>query len=149
MALTLEDVLAHLEPEEPDYGAAARLGPDALPHLHQLVDGPDNLLASKATYLAGMIAGDEQTEILIAASRNPHATVRVAAAAVITASDPNRRGILEQLVTDDDPGVRKVAMRRVAVLRPAGWKTRLEELGRTETIEQLRNLARETAKGLP
>jgi hypothetical protein len=33
MTVTREQVLAQLYPDEPDYEGAARLGPEALPHL--------------------------------------------------------------------------------------------------------------------
>jgi hypothetical protein len=49
-------VRAALEPEEPDYAAAAQLGP-AVPHLQTLIQGDDPMLASKASYLASLIQG--------------------------------------------------------------------------------------------
>src|SRR5688500_13669650 len=82
MAMNEARVRAHLEPEEPNYkAAAADLGPEALPILEALVVGSDPLLASKAAYLASLIPGDEAARVLETASRSDHPTVRVAAAA--------------------------------------------------------------------
>jgi hypothetical protein len=64
MAVTSEQVRAALTPEEPDYEAAAELGPEALPHLQRLVEGADPNLASKAAYLAGRIGDPEAASIL-------------------------------------------------------------------------------------
>jgi hypothetical protein len=65
MAITIEQVLDQLLPDEPDYGGAAeRLGPEALPHLENLVRGEDPLMASKAAYLASLIKDDRATIVL-------------------------------------------------------------------------------------
>jgi hypothetical protein len=39
MPVTMEQVRAFLDPEEPDYQQAAQLGPEALPHLEELGEG--------------------------------------------------------------------------------------------------------------
>src|SRR5215208_2613382 len=41
MTVTREQVLAQLYPDEPDYEGAAQLGPEALPHLMQLIEEGD------------------------------------------------------------------------------------------------------------
>ena len=46
MPVSMEQVRAHLDRDEPDYPAAAQLGPEALPHLRQLAQGDDPMLAS-------------------------------------------------------------------------------------------------------
>ena len=56
MAVTMKDVRAVLEPDEPDYKEGAKAwAAAALPHLDALVGGGDTMLASKATYLASLI----------------------------------------------------------------------------------------------
>jgi hypothetical protein len=114
MAVDMGQVRAALEPEEPDYAAAAKLGPDALPHLAALIDGSDASLAAKAAYLAGMIGGDASAAAVAKAARSSQPTVRVAAAAAArhlsaTESEP----VLLNLVDDADPGVQKVALRSI------------------------------------
>jgi HEAT repeats len=129
MPVTMEEVRAVLDPEEPDYAAAALLGPEALPHLRELVESGDPMLASKAAYAAGMIDGDEAVEVLREAARSDEPTVRVAAAAsVANLGADTSAELLEGLVADDDPGVRKVARAAVPEDAPASLRARLEEL---------------------
>ena len=51
MAITLEQVRALLDAEEPNYAALARLGPEILPHLRTLIAGGDEYFATKAASL--------------------------------------------------------------------------------------------------
>ena len=44
MAVTMNDVKAFLDAEEPDYAMAVNLGADAHPHLQALVSGDDPML---------------------------------------------------------------------------------------------------------
>lgn len=123
MAVSMEDVRAALDPEEPDYEAAALLGEGAIPHLRELVEGDDPMLASKAVYLAGLIGGDQASEVIVAAAHRNDAAVRVAAASSTEhLSDEAAERVLVGLVIDSDPGVRKIAHRAV----PAKPSTRLE-----------------------
>ena len=108
MPVSMEDVRKVLDPEEPDYSAAARLGEDALPHLEVLVRGDDAMLASKAAYAASLIEGGSDVVEVAAGSDDP--VVRVAAAAAVRNLPGDRaRPMLRQLSEDDDPGIRKVA----------------------------------------
>ena len=110
MAVEMQDVRAALEPEEPDYQAAAALGPDALPHLEVLVHEDDPMLASKAAYAASLLEGNQGQAVITAAAQHSDSAVRVAAAAAarnLPASDAS--DVLSGLIADADPGVRKVA----------------------------------------
>ena len=80
-AVTLQQVRAYLDADEPAYQEAARLGVDALPHLETLVESPDTLLAAKAAYLAGLIDGARSLPVLTRAARSADRLVRSAAAA--------------------------------------------------------------------
>ena len=57
MAVTMQQVLAQIDKDEPDYERAAKLGKGALPHLRQIIEADDPMLASKATYAASLIGG--------------------------------------------------------------------------------------------
>ncbi len=119
MAVTMEQVRAALDPEEPDYKEAAQLGTDALPHLEVLVESGDTMLAAKATYLASLIKGARAAEVVRQASQSADPVVRVAAAAAsanLTAAAAT--SVLVNLVGDADFGVRKVA-RQQAQDRPS------------------------------
>ncbi|MDX6533477.1 MAG: hypothetical protein QOF68_1221 [Gaiellales bacterium] len=114
MAVSMEAVRAALDPEEPDYGNAAKLGPEALPHLEALVDSGDTMLASKATYLASLIQGPGSADVVAKAAQSDDAAVRVAAAAAVTNLSASAANVvLVELVGDPDAGVRKVAQRSV------------------------------------
>jgi hypothetical protein len=118
MAVTMKDVRAVLDPEEPNYKDAAKLGAPALPHLDALVSSGDPMLASKATYLASLIKDAKAAKIVEKAARSDVPAVRVAAAAAASnLADPE--DVLTRLVADADPGIRKVAMKS-AIGRPGG-----------------------------
>jgi hypothetical protein len=110
MPTTHAQVRAYLEPEEPDYtAAAAALGPDALPALEALVQDVDSLLASKAAYLASLIPDERAARVLEQAAQSRDATVRVAAAAGLQRRPEVTDEVAVDLMTDEDQGVRKVA----------------------------------------
>jgi hypothetical protein len=110
MAVTLQDVQALLDPEEPDYGAVTNLGQESLPHLLALVQGDDSMLASKAAYAASVLSGSSGREVVEAAARSDEPIVRVAAAAAAR-NLPKKAAsrVLLDLVDDADAGVRRVA----------------------------------------
>lgn len=127
MAVSMEDVRAALDPEEPDYEAAARLGEEAMPHLQELAGGPDPMLASKAVYLAGLIGGDDAGEIVLTAAHDDDAAVRVAAASSTRRlSADATEAVLIDLVADSDPGVRKMAHRAIPQRPSARLRAALE-----------------------
>jgi hypothetical protein len=110
MPTTEAQVRAYLEPEEPNYqAAAAALGAEALPALETLVHGDDALLASKAAYLAALIPGERAARVLEEAARSDQPTVRVAAAAGLQKRPDVSDDMTAALIADQDQGVRKVA----------------------------------------
>ena len=70
MPVTMEKVRAALDPEEPDYEKAAKLGPEALPHLEKLIARKDPNLASKAASLAGMIKDERAVRVVEKAAKH-------------------------------------------------------------------------------
>jgi hypothetical protein len=130
-------VRQYLDPEEPDYkAAAAALGVDALPVLESLVRSADPLLASKAAYLASLIPDPQATRVLEEAARSDHPTVRVAAAAGLQKRPEATEEVVAQLATDLDAGVRKVAARTArrgaTPARPGGAGARVRSPQLTE-----------------
>jgi HEAT repeat protein len=110
MAVSMEDVRRVLDPEEPNYEAAAKLGTEALPHLQALVAGKDSMLASKAAYAASMLQGAAGEDVVRTAARSHDLVVRVAAAAAARNLPPEAASdVLAELVDDEDPGISKVA----------------------------------------
>lgn len=141
MPVTLQDVVNQLDREEPDYTQAARLGPDALPFVRQLIQGDDIALASKAAFLAGHISGNDSLQALEIASRHPDPVVRVAAAA----SARNVTGLSSTLVNtfleDTDPGVRSWGLRAIEVAQPQGIRGSLEKIMKNDPDPGLREQA--------
>lgn len=116
------------EPEEPDYAAATTLGADAIPHLQSIVQGDDAMLASKAVYLAGLISDLGSREVVETAAHHANPAVRVAAAAAAGSLPADAASdLLVDLVTDSDPGVRKVARSSVPEGRSDALAQRLAE----------------------
>jgi hypothetical protein len=144
----MKQVRAHLDPEEPDYSAAAQLGADALPYLAQLIQGTDTMLASKAAYLASLIPGDRSIAVLEQAAKSPHAAVRVAAAAGVRNLEQAPVSLVDALLKDGDIGVRKVTLRSIEARPMKGLKGRIEEIARKDSEVFIRNLANEIAKRL-
>lgn len=142
MTITLEQVRAALEPEEPNYERAARFGPEALPHLQTLIRTGDAMLASKAAYLAGVIRDEGSAEVLKEAARSEHPTVRVAAAAAarhlnVAASSE----VLQALLSDGDTGVRKVALQSIPPGASEGLLKKVKELTSSDPEPTLRTLS--------
>ena len=124
MSLEMKDVRSVLEPEEPDYDEAAKMGSEALPHLEALVKGDDIELAAKAASLAGIIAAEGRMAVLNIAAKSHDPVVRVAAAgAARDLSDADASQVLETLVGDADEGVQKTALKSVPANPSALLKT--------------------------
>lgn len=143
MPITRDDVVRALSSEEPDYERAAlRLGPEALPHLDELVRGADSLLAAKAVALASLLGGDAAAQTLMTAAQRREPQVRVAVAAVARRLDaPAAKPLLQGLLADADPGVRKVAIRSAASARTAELGEKVRELAARDPAPHNRKLA--------
>ena len=149
MAVTLQDVVRQLNRDEPDYVRAAQLGPEALPHLRQLIEGDDLGLAAKATYLAGIMNADESTRLLEIAARHPDPVVRVAAAASARNLTRITASLAVTFLDDADSGVRKWGLRSVEVNQPQGIKPNLEKIMKDDPDIGLRERARKVIEGMP
>ena len=147
MPVTMEQVRKALDPEEPDYAKAMKLGPDALPHLEKLIAGKDPGLASKAASLAGMIggaSGDAKAVRALEKAAN-HKDVRVRVAAAHSAknlSAPDASHVLASLVTDEDVGVQKVALRSVPRRVSPELKAGLEAASKRRAVPELQELSK-------
>ena len=144
MALTMAQVRAVLDPEEPDYMQAAKLGSEALPHLETLVQDADALLASKAVYLAAQIQDERSVRIVMEAAMREDPIVRVAAAAAarylpcVPMCD-----ILIPLVHDKDSGVQRVALESVRADATADLRRSIERLTTDESDPSIQQSAKQ------
>ncbi|TMQ15135.1 MAG: hypothetical protein E6J90_25900 [Deltaproteobacteria bacterium] len=129
MTVTLPQVRAILDPEEPNYSLVKPLGPAALPILEQLIHGPDQMLASKATYAAALIGGAGAAAVVLQAANSPNPAIRVAAAHAATqVADPHITPVLLHLLDDRDSGVRRQALRAAARRADPALHARLQKL---------------------
>lgn len=108
----MEQVKSIINSTEPNYEEGAKLGPDALPHIEMLIKTADQILASKAVYLASFIDDEESINILSLAAQSHVSKIRLAAAV----GSSNLRNIektkiiLNKLKTDKDTGIRTKAL---------------------------------------
>jgi HEAT repeat protein len=149
MALELEEVRKRIDVDEPDYDKlAATLGPEAAPMLAALVEDEDSAVASKAAYLLSMIPGPESQAGLEKAARSHDENVRVAAAAGFRNVASRSSDTLRGLLSDSDPGVRKVALQSVQKVGDRALRDEVQRLAGADQEEGLRAVAREVLKEL-
>jgi HEAT repeat protein len=154
MAITMTDVRAYLDPEEPNYAAASTLGPPALPFLLELVRGGDLGLASKATYLASLIKSDTSVDVIEAAAATNEPVLRVAAASALANLKPaHAERVLDMLKDDPDPGVRKVMVKSAARVSSPRITAVLKQLAQSdpepfvrETVTRARARTKKTTR---
>ena len=149
MPVTMEEVMNELDREEPEYGQAATLGSEALPHLLTLIRGENLGLAVKATSLAGLINVRQSAAILERAAQHSEPDVRVAAAAAAKHLTSMPTSLAMALLNDVDAGVRKWALKTLEVHRLPGIKTKVEEIMRNDPDVGLRDRARQIINQLP
>jgi HEAT repeat protein len=148
MAVTMKQVLAAIDRDEPDYAEAAKLGPDALPHLAQIAEASDLLRASKAAYLASLIPGSASADLLQKAAKRHEPEVRVAVAHALRNTTKTPDAVFESLLADSDVGVRKVAIATVGRVGAPSLKATLTQLSTDDPEEHLRAKATDALKAL-
>lgn len=148
--VTREQVRAVLDPDEPDYPRAARLGPNALPYLAELVTGPDTGLAAKAVYAASLIRDRRSSAVVRSGSASRHPEVRVAAASAAgNLTGSGGIDILNDLLIDSDSGVRETALKSIKPVingpaPPSSAVARVRNMAARDPQPHIRELARET-----
>lgn len=145
MPVTMKQVRAALDPEEPDYEKAAKLGREALPHLEKLIARKDPHLASKAASLAGMIKDERAGRVVEKAAKHEDVRVRVAAAhsaQYLPPEDASR--VLVTALADRDVGVQKVALRSVPKRLTPELRSKVEALSKRQRANPgIRDLSKE------
>jgi HEAT repeat protein len=148
MAVTMQQVLAQIDKDEPDYARAAKLGRGALPHVRQIIEADDPMLASKAAYLASLIGGADAIELLDQAANRREPEVRVAVAHALKNTKDAPPELLKRLLGDDDPGVRKLALTTVAGLRVRALQGQVATIAKRDPEGFVRDLAAQTSRRL-
>lgn len=148
MPVTMKQVLLALSTIEPDYTEMAQIGPEAFPHLEILIEAMDPLIASKAVCLASVIEGDQSVEILKKAAKSFHPEVRIAAAVgARNQAIPVAGELLMPLLSDEDSGVRKIALYAIPSSIPPLLLTKLEIMVTTDPEPFIRKLSEEVLRG--
>jgi HEAT repeat protein len=143
----MENVRAVLTPDEVNYSEAQKLGPEAIPFLKELVGGGDLNLASKAAYLASLIASDQAVEVLEAAATSQEPVVRVAAASGIrNLPEVHAERVMERLQDDPDAGVRKVTLKSVSEFRSPQLVAKVQRIAEADPEPFVRDLAVSTVE---
>lgn len=148
---SLDETRRELDKDELDYPALARqLGPDALPELQALVAEDEPRIASKAAYLAGVIAGPAAEEVVALAAISRHDVVRVAAAATLTTLPAEHAAtIAARLLSDPDTGVRARALKSAARLDETTVTARVKTMAAEDPEPAVRDLAADIAAKRP
>lgn len=149
MPVTMQQVVAEIDRDEPNYAAIAELGPDALPHLQMIADTNDPLRAAKAAYGASLIGGAGAIDILKKAGDHPDAQVRVAVGHALRnlgAAAPSE--LVMKSLNDNDSGVRKLALGTAGLLKRAEFSQRISAIAQSDPEEHLRKAAQTTARQL-
>jgi len=150
MALTGMQLRALLDPDEPNYSTMATLlGPDDLPGLTELVNGPDPMLASKAAYAMTLIPDASTIAAVKAALPSLHDVVRIAfAAGLPNLGEHDVEGVALQLLEDTDTGVRKIATRTAGLLDRPALVAKLRSMAERDPEAGIRALAKKAVEGL-
>lgn len=147
--VTMQEIRAILDSEEPDYALAAKLGPGALTHIETLIKGTDPMLASKAAYLAGLIQDAQSTTVLKLAAQSKYPEVRIAAAAGARQLTSHATSeVLLDLMEDQDPGVRKIALKSTPLDAAPLLRAKIEKLAAKDSEHFVRSLAADTLSRL-
>ena len=144
MALSIEQLRTLLDPDEPNYATMATLlAPDDIPGLTTLVNGKDQMLASKAAYAMTLIPDASVLETVRAAANNPNPVVRIAfASGLRNLGEYDVDGVVTQLLEDEDPGVRKTATNTAGLLDSPGLKAKLRSVAEEDPEPGIRALAK-------
>lgn len=150
MAVSKEQLVALLLPDEPDYVAAGRhVGAEASPILNELAGSDDLELASKAASLAGFIESEAARPALTTALAHENPSVRSAAAASLDHHPALAEEMTSSLLADPDVSVRKYALRALRTARPSGYKEQVQALIDDEPVPALKELAHQVVDELP
>lgn len=141
MSLTRERLRALLDVDEPNYPSiAGQLDAASTPHLEELIQDADPMLASKAVYAASLSPDPAAQRLVDKASQSPERLLRLASASALpNLPEQMRTPLIERLLDQDDAGIQKLAIRSIG--RPTEEMrrklTRIQQNSRLEVIREL------------
>lgn len=147
MPVTMKQVLAEIDKDEPNYAAAAQLGPEALPYLQMIIEANDPLKAAKAAYAASLIGGPRSIEVLRKAAEHHDPQVRIAVAnGLQNLADTAPSDLVMKSLNDHDAGVRKFALSTAGLLNRADFSQKVSDIAQSDPEEHVRKAASATVK---
>ncbi|MEO7338444.1 MAG: HEAT repeat domain-containing protein [Caldimonas sp.] len=149
MPVTMKQVLAEIDREEPNYPAFEKLGAGALPHLQMIAEAGDPLKAAKAVYAASLIGGSAALDLLSKAADHHDPQVRMAVTQGLqNLAQTAPSELVMKSLNDDDAGVRKLAVRTAETLNRVEFAPRVAEIAKSDPAEHLRAPAAAAAERL-
>ncbi|MET0181058.1 MAG: hypothetical protein ABW194_11350 [Novosphingobium sp.] len=144
MAISDEELRVALSNEEPDYPAlAARLDESDVPRVRALAERDDLALATKAIYLASLLASDSAHEIVVRAADSPTELKRIASATGLPNLPPlPRERAASRLADEPNPAVAKMVLRAIDQPSPQ-LVEKIRAMESRATVPEIRALARE------
>lgn len=144
MSKSRQELLQQLSDIEPSERTFEGIGPDDIDVLRDLLDDDEGWLAARAVHALSRIDSDAAMDAVEAAARSPRLEVRAAAASASDRLPPVVSDrVLEILLTDDEPSVRKVAVRSVGDANSDVVKQRVAEIAEHDQDARLRDVADE------
>lgn len=146
MAHTREQLIKMIDLDEPDYQEiVARLTKDDIPLLNELATDPNPAIATKAISCLGFMNDERAMAGVEKAAKSGNPVLRVAASHALRnmTSMPAAERILDQLLDDNDIGVKKFALKTVEASRLSNLKEKVRQLHSKESNEQLKSLSKQ------
>jgi HEAT repeat protein len=159
----MQRIQSYLESDEPEYEEAAlQIGEAGVPYLLRIVQESNPELAARAAEMAGLIPSPLSLRVLEAAVERGDPEVRSAAAYALghfnppletmgvksLADEPPLNEMLGTLLQDQDPSVRKFALKSAAQVGARGVRPTVQQLADDDPEPFIRDLAQQTLSGL-
>jgi HEAT repeat protein len=144
MARSLAELRAQLSEIEPSGATFAGIDASDVESLLVIVGDEEGWLAERAVYALQRIDSDSARQALVSAADDPRAGIRVAAAVAAAAvpAAPSDQ-ILQKLLADPEPAVRKFAVRSASPRNSAAVLQRVREISVADADPRLQREARE------
>lgn len=133
--------------EEPDYQEIfVQINTTAIRHLKTIANSEDEMLASKAVYLASLFSSQPSAqEIVRKASKSDRSLLKLAAASALPNLEISKRNELaEELIDEQDIGIKKLVIKSLDKNSSSLLKEKLQILSRESQSTYIKNLSDKT-----
>jgi len=141
---TVEEIKAILSSIETNETMYSLLDQTDIPNVKRMMDEAEPWLAARAIFALSRLGGDESHNIILRAATDERSEVRIAVAASCEIlPDAISDTVLNSLIEDSEPGVKKFAIKSITKTSETRLKEKLRAFSREETNEPLRRIAEE------